>query len=67
MADGWKASCVASHGVVDGKCSSAAACLWCVLELPVVSEAKLSREWARDRFMVRDGARECNTYFFLLS
>ena len=39
MADGRKASCVAHHGMVDGECSSTAAGLWCVLELPVVSEA----------------------------
>ena len=34
-----KASYVANHGVVDGDCSSAAAGLWCILKLPVVSEA----------------------------
>ena len=39
MADGRKASCVAHHGVVDGECSSTAAGLWCVLELPVISES----------------------------
>ena len=39
VVDGWKASCVANLGVVDGECSSTAAGLWCVLELPVVSEA----------------------------
>ena len=39
MADGWKASCVANHCMVNGECSSAVAGLWCVLELPVVSEA----------------------------
>ena len=39
MADGWKASCVANHGMVDGEGRSTAAGLCCVLELPVVSEA----------------------------
>ena len=39
MADGRKASCVAHHGVVDGECGSTAADVWCVRELPVISEA----------------------------
>ena len=29
VADGWKASCVANHCVVDGECSSAAAIVLC--------------------------------------
>ena len=56
MADGWKASCVANHGVVDGECTSGAAGLWCVLELPVVSEADSVSELSlvKKKSMVRE-------------
>ena len=39
MVDGRKASWVAHHGIVNGECGSTAAGLWCVLELPVISDA----------------------------
>ena len=45
VADGWKASCVANHCVVDGECSSAAAILCCVLELLVVSLSQKNRSF----------------------
>ena len=47
---------VANHGVVDGECSSAAADLWCVLELPVVSEADgvLELSLVKKESMVRE-------------
>ena len=59
--DGLKASCVANHGVVDGDCSSAAAGLWCVLKLPVVSEANGVSELSlvKKESMVREWGAVC--------
>ena len=61
MAAGWKASCVANHGVVDSECSSTAAGLWCVLELPVVSEANGVSELSlvKKESMVREWGAVC--------
>lgn len=55
MADGRKASCVAHHGMVNGECSSTAAGLWCVLELPVIFEADSISELVKIKAMVRVG------------